>query len=111
MRTKTRTLVVLTWDEPDGCSSPRGWCHVEQGHPDERKRMFELCGSACVGNYVTYDRDRGPDGETVHACAYLIRMGAGGTSTTCNRSAWFHTVAEAKGWIEDVARERLVKVD
>lgn len=38
------------------------------------------------------------------------KLAAGGSSTTCERSGWFNTVAEAKKWIEDATRERLVKV-
>ena len=96
----------LTWDEPKGCSTPRGWLHMEN-HPDNPNASGQ---STCCGNYLDYSPidgslSRGPNGETVHASAYFfhyprlmpqrtIRLGA----------AWFATIAEAKDFIENNVR-------
>lgn len=100
---KKMTAYVFFWDEhlkPEA-SSDRGWANLVN-HPDNLSR-YQNPG---VGNYLTYDRARGPNGETVHAVAYIFRyrrydrreerIGLG--------YAWFHTVAEAKEFIEGNVR-------
>ncbi len=103
----TGAVLAFTWDEPEGCSTPRGWVHLDN-HPDEAAHDG---GSTCVGNFLMYFdpaepfykwSSRGPNGETVHACAYIFRynplrpyvenIGLG--------HAWFHTIEEAKAFIE-----------
>lgn len=102
MTTATKKLKTcrFSWDEPEGCTTPRGWVHLKN-HPDKPDRYSE---SDCVGNYCTYNFEngsRGPNGETVHACAYIFRYTWDRRQGNIGLGfAWFHTVEEAKAFIE-----------
>jgi len=99
MMTQQMLFCDFEWDEPDGCTTPRGWVHL-LNHPDYQD---EYSRHDCCGNYLTYPTTRGPNGETVHACAYVMRSEplTGNTHTVGNRAAWFHGIGEAKRWIEE----------
>jgi hypothetical protein len=99
---------VFEWDEPEGCTTPRGWCFWDN-HDDAPDPYSE---SGCVGNYCTYNfpgGTRGPKGETVHACAYVFRYW--GLSRMRSHIglgfAWFQTADEAKRFIEGNVRAYL----
>lgn len=90
----------FNWDEPKGCTSPRGWC-ILANHPD---KPSSHCLSCCVGNYLDYagTSSKGPNGETIHATAYISRgNGLGSTIPTYGLGyCWFHTIDEARAFIE-----------
>ena len=86
---------VITWDEPAGCTTPRGWLRVD---------------GTCVGNYLDYGPEHYrsphaycqpdrlcPDCQpgSVHAVRY-----PGGPGSTPHDSRYFETIAEARGWVE-----------
>ncbi len=85
----------FAWDEPEGCTTPRGWLTLEN-HPEADNESVHRC----VGNYLTYTQDHGPNGETVHAVAYINRGVGCAPRTHSLGYCWFHTVAEAKEFIE-----------
>jgi len=87
--------ISITWDEPAGCATPRGWL---------------LNGPYCVGNYLDYGPDHYrspheycqpgrlcPDCQpgNVHAVRY-----PDGPNGAPRASRYFETVAEARQWIE-----------
>lgn len=112
MKTATEKLCPqFLWDEPEGCTSPRGWCVITpETHPDRDQTAFDYfvddLGGLNVGNYLTYGVTRGPAGEIVHAVCFFhhldpithrsseVRLGYG----------WFHTIAEAREFIEGNVR-------
>lgn len=94
-------------------TSDRGWCHLTR-HPDARgpNDLWANERKAC-GNYLDYagTSSHGPNGETIHAMAYLYRLDPI-TRSVHNLSGgfrWFATVPEAKAWIEATVRELLAK--
>lgn len=102
----------LTWHEPKDATTPRGWCYVPlSAHPDydrdQRHRNEYLAEKLACGNYLEYRETRGPSGESVHACAYLIRVGPGGTSSVGHASRWVADIPSARSWIEEMTRENL----
>jgi hypothetical protein len=99
---------VITWDEPAGCASPRGWLHV---------------GGNCVGFYLDYgpghyrtphaeilDTINGPvervwcrRGRECRECQpgdVLAVRYPNGPGTTPHDSRYFETTAEARKWTE-----------
>ena len=101
----------ITWDEPEGCTSPRGWALLNpRAHPDRNRYGFdyllETSGRAC-GNYLQYTQERGPAGESIHAVAYLFRIAGSGSTSHMLGFAWFFTVADAKAWIERAVADAL----
>ena len=85
---------VIAWEEPEGCTTPRGWLRVN---------------GTCVGNYLDYGPEHYrsphqycrpdhlcPDCQpgTVHAVRYPA-----GPGTPCE-SRYFETITEAREWIE-----------
>jgi hypothetical protein len=91
---------IFTWDEPEGCTSPRGWC-IFENHPDQQDHPDI---SRCVGFYLDYEgtSSHGPDGETILAAAYIKRLDPITRLTGEIRlgHCWFRTIAEAKELIE-----------
>lgn len=100
----TAVSVKFCWDEPPGCTTPRGWCSLSAAsHPD--RRCFRDTGLwsyhvdngllGC-GNYLEYLQSRGPAGETFHAVAYTHRITSAGLMTNQRLgSSWWWTAAEA----------------
>src|SRR5687768_10545307 len=107
---KTMIEPAFDWSEPEGCSTPRGWCSVTQAtHPDRKSYGFDyfrdVCGGLGVGNYLTYQGDsfssRGPNGERIHAVAYFHHVATNGCAQDVRIGwSWCHTVEEAKAFIE-----------
>lgn len=98
------TKCVLSWDEPEGCASPRGWCHRDD-HPDAPDHT-------CVGNYLSYEGcdphagNRGPNKEAIHWVAYY-RFWHPTTRVPVDHRlgyGWVRTIEEAKEMIEDNVR-------
>ncbi len=102
------TTPKLLWDEPAGCSTPRGWCaFAKRTHPDRKAHSFDYHadnGALNVGNYLDYSppcTSRGPNGETVHAVAFVHRVNEIGIESNIRLGfCWFHTIEEAKAFIE-----------
>jgi hypothetical protein len=109
----TRTVdagAPFRWDEPAGCTSPRGW-------------LWNDALNACVGNYLDYGADhyRSPHdycraGSLCRDCqpgnVHAVRYPDGPRS---GRREWryFETIAEAREWIQTGAtapREHLWQV-
>ena len=112
--TETKTEPILEWDEPEGCSSPRGWLHITpETHPDRDAYAFEYHadnGLLCCGNYLSYEpfSSRGPNGETVHAVAYFHRCDRCSQRSDIRLGyCWFHTIQEAKDFIAGNVRAYL----
>jgi hypothetical protein len=70
-------------------------------HPDAKADPENR--SRCVGNYLDYGSltSRGPNGETVHAVAYIFRWNPLGMQSHIGLGwAWFHSIGEAKAFIQ-----------
>jgi hypothetical protein len=90
----------LTWQEPDGCTTPRGWLYA---------------GEVCVGNYLDYGPDhyRSPHEYCRGAChCWLAQPGnihavryPGGPGTA-NQWSYFETIGQAREYIERGLAER-----
>ena len=99
---------VITWDEPAGATTPRGWLHTDE---------------MCVGFYLTYGPGhyRAPHSSVLntingpivrvwcqpgHECRdcqpgdILAVRYPNGPGSTPHDSRYFETVTEARGWIE-----------
>lgn len=103
----TITKTHLHWDEPEGCTTPRGWLRVD---------------GTCVGNYLDYGPGhyRSPHSSILdtingqiervwcqpgHLCPtcqpgsiHAMRYPAG--PGTVNESRYFETIAAARTWVE-----------
>ncbi len=94
----------FTWDDciPPEATSYRGWLFLDN-HPE---RGGEYNHVNCVGNYLSYRYPndigtRGPNGETIHAVAYIYRYFQHVSPSNIGLgSAWFNTISEAKRFIE-----------
>jgi hypothetical protein len=119
MTTTTETRqATLTWHEPEGCTTPRGWLH-STAIADTYNRPE----GACVGNYLDY----GPDhyrtgheteiypGKVVSFCqpdklcrdcqpgnVHSMRYPDGPRSDGPREWRYFETVTQARAWIEAV---------
>ena len=80
----------ITWDEPDGCTTPRGWAHCDMDQGEY----------TCVGNYLDYTPFR--DRPYVHAVAYVLETDklTGRMHTRPLGVASFKDVKSAKLFIE-----------
>jgi len=87
---------AVRWDEPRGCTTPRGWCYI-----DGLSVTWE--GQKPCGFYLTYSNNVS-DGKPVFAKAYLFRDMANGHGTIGETCADFKTVTEAKRWVTRTAR-------
>lgn len=100
-------------------TSDRGWIRLNYLYHPQRadKRIINYMKStygkfgACCGNYVDYAQgtSRGPNGETFHACAYILIQSLGGGSEVRLGSAWFTSAAESRNWIESQVKAYLAK--
>lgn len=121
-------LALIHWDEyrkdalhVDGVSNDkwaatdRGWGFLKN-HPDvdriwiERETLFDRAGlSPCVGNYVRYESAEGPNGETIHACAYIFRADPVTLMQSNVRlgSRWCGGIEEAKAWVTEQVEKYL----
>lgn len=103
--------IPISWDEPAGCTSPRGWAYLRnQDNPlgDEIAWYFDS-GCSCCGNYLEYSETTGPAGERFHAVAYVFRGAANGLSSVPLGATWHQTAEDAKNWIERTVRLFLKK--
>jgi hypothetical protein len=104
---------VFQWDEPEGCTTPRGWCRLRPDtHEDCGAYGFDyfrdVCGGLGVGNYLTYSETRGPNGETVHWVAYYHRISLNGSASDIRLGfGWVRTIEEARAMIEGNVRAHL----
>jgi hypothetical protein len=100
----TMTECLFTWDEPAGCSSPRGWL-VLDNHPNANDRNPP---SRCCGFYLAYGGDggsQGPNGEPILAQAYIVVDDAiGVTRRYALGTTWHHDVESARDWCEGNVR-------
>jgi hypothetical protein len=88
---------AVRWDEPKGCTTPRGWCYIAG-------LSMTYDGQKPVGNYVTYPAVRGVRPRAaIHATAYVFRNTPAGYNTGATRHKWCSTVKAAKNWIERTA--------
>ncbi len=81
----------MTWDEPTGATSPRGWAYLAGEH--------KPCGW-----YLDYGPGqpgevRGPDGAAVLAHAYHFADQRESNHDSLG-FCWFWATADAKAWIE-----------
>lgn len=82
------------WDEPEGCTSPRGWYFVD---------------GLCRGNYLQYDHGKNyatDDPKTIHAVAYAEPNGNGNLGVE-----WFATIGEARDYIEQLYADYCARRD
>jgi hypothetical protein len=84
-------------------ASDRGWARWTD-HPDSSDY-----DCSAIGNYLSYApfNSRGPQGQTIHTCAYLYGIDPISNQLT-HRSlgaSWHHTIATAKAWIETTVRD------
>jgi hypothetical protein len=94
--------MIFSWDDclAPRATSDRGWCILED-HPDLAD-WSDI--SRAVGFYLDYGppansgQSRGPNGETIFACAYIYRLRLKGGDVRLG-NAWFSTIAEAKEFI------------
>ena len=117
--TMVRRPVRIVWDEPEGCTSPRGWAGLRwEDHPDRDAYEFSFrCldngRRDCVpcGHYLDYSggTEPGRDGRMIHAVALLVTA-TSGTLYPGNRARWFHTAAEARAWIERRVRVLVLRL-
>lgn len=90
-------MATIKWDEPKGCSTPRGWCYISG-------LSMTYDGQKPVGNYIVYPARRaGRRKPAVHATAYVFRDEANGYGTGATKHRWCSTVQAAKRWIERTA--------
>ena len=96
MDTAVARKVDFRWDDPEGCTSPRGWVEADVGQGKH----------TCVGNYLNYGPVRRADmrhaGGDVHAVAYIIETNplTYMSHTRHLGFEWFAGIADAKAWIE-----------
>jgi hypothetical protein len=91
----TRKARSIKWDEPKGCTTPRGWCYI-----DGLSLTYD--GQKPVGYYLTYPPSSYAGGNVL-ASAYIFRDMPHGYGTGPTRHARFKTVAAAKRWVERTA--------
>jgi hypothetical protein len=85
------TMRTVKWDEPKGCTTPRGWCYIDG-------LSITWDGQKPVGFYLMYD-------DGVFAKAYIYTDSGNGYTTVGDRCrSGFKTIAAAKRWIEQTAR-------
>ena len=89
------TTDVIAWEEPEGCTTPRGWLRVN---------------GTCVGNYLDYGPEHYrspheycqpdrlcPDCQPGDILAVRYPNGPG---TTPHDSRYFESIAEAREWTD-----------
>lgn len=103
----TITTSRVQWDEPAGCTTPRGWLKVD---------------GMCVGFYLDYGNGhyRSPHSQvlgTINGMREVVFCQPGRLCPTCqpgnilacrypagpcttNESRYFETIAEAREWVE-----------
>ena len=93
------------YESDQWATTDRGWLHWVN-HPHLDGGYFE---SSAVGNYLDYGPvgSSGPQGERVHACAYLFTHDqlTGLIHSTPTRCKWFENTVEARQWIEEQAAQ------
>lgn len=108
MRAPQTELALIAWDEPEGCTTPRGWAGL-LNHPDA-EWIERGIGHRCVGNWLDYTGtgEQGRDGKRIHAVAYICRVDHLGLQSTRNLgSSWHATANSARAWIERTVGEAL----
>lgn len=93
----------------------RAWCGLaHHAHPDrsdqERHYFWTEYRRGPCGNYLQYSQSHGPEGETWHACAYLMGPSVSGIRTVSLGYAWCHTREQCETFIEGSVNAYLEKV-
>lgn len=94
-------------ESDEWAATDRGWCHLAtEDHPDRDDFHFRYLtenspsGRPVCGNYCRYKSTTGPNGETIHAAAYVMRLRGNGYSADHCGSQWCETIEDAKQFIE-----------
>lgn len=81
------------WDEPKGCTTPRGWCEIEG-------LSVTYDGQKPCGFYLVYPSERYP----VFAAAYVFKNMHPGYGIAHQQTKKFLKIHRAKQWVERTAR-------